>query len=143
MASVSSEFSALFGRFEHALKREGFLKAGRRDAQADWVGFAKALGPPFYQEIVERQLAETLIKEPPGRLLNEGLIWDRPEAVLSNTVELFERGVCRVRNSLVHGEKLVGDPAQRDRDIVLIRDALNVLQAASDRVPGVSGRLAP
>lgn len=141
MPNLATDFSTLFGRFEHALKRTGFLKAGRHDAQADWAGFANALGVEFYQEVADHRLAETLIKQPPGKLLNEGLAWNRPDAALSNTVELFERGVCRVRNSVVHGEKLVGDPAQRERDLLLIREALNVLEAAVDRIPEVAERL--
>lgn len=141
MPNVELKFSALFGRLEHALKRAGFLRAGRTDAQADWDAFADALGVDFYKYVVHHRIAETLIAQPPGRLLSEGPVWNRPDAALSSTIELFVRGVCRVRNNLVHGEKPLDDPAQTDRDLVLIREAMQVLEAAADRVPEVSKQL--
>lgn len=135
---VSKELAALFGRFEYALKRSNFLR-NRPDAQADWHKFACELGPDFFEHIKRSKLAETLLSVPPRKLMKEGLIWE-PEcpAPLSDVVELFERGVCRVRNSLLHGEKFVGQSEQWERDARLVSEALVVLREAQDRVPEVA-----
>lgn len=64
----------------------------------------------------------------------DGLAW-QPEkpAPLRNVTELFVQGVCRVRNSYLHGEKFVGsgDPGQWKRDTTLIEEAFAVLTLAS------------
>jgi hypothetical protein len=57
-------------------------------------------------------------------------------------VELFDQGVCRVRNSLFHGEKFVDRQDQRERDAILVSEALSVLREAQDRVPAVAALLA-
>ena len=50
---------------------------------------------------------------------------------LTNVHELVVQGVCRVRNSYVHGEKFTGGPDhQWDRDLTLITEAHAVLRAA-------------
>ena len=134
---IAQEFGTLFSRYEHALKRCGFLRPGRPDAQADWRAFAGVLGEAFFLEVVEGNIASALIAQPPGKLMREGLAWQRPLGPLVNSAELFEQGVCRVRNSLFHGEKLVGDRAQLQRDHRLIEEALAVLKAAATRVPAV------
>ncbi|ESX49437.1 hypothetical protein NLY43_25510 [Mesorhizobium sp. C416B] len=136
------ELARLFGRFEHALKRTGFLK-NRPDAQADWDAFAQALGPTFFADIVNAGVASTLIGDPPRRLMREGLTW-QPEypAPLGNIHQLIVQGVCRVRNSYVHGEKFQGGPDTWERDGTLVAEALAVLREAQGRVPAVSALLA-
>jgi hypothetical protein len=49
----------LYGRFEHALKRNAHLKKGRADAQADWESFAGKLGDQFFEEVVSSGIANT------------------------------------------------------------------------------------
>ena len=140
--AVALDLAALFGRFEHALKRSDFLR-NRPDAQADWNKFARRLGPNFFEHIKCSKLAPTLLSDPPRRLMKEGLKWgpEHPEP-LNNVVELFEQGVCRVRNSLIHGEKFVGRACQWERDATLVSEALVVLREAQDRVPAVAALLA-
>lgn len=117
---------------EFALKRSGYLKAGREDAQADWEAYAKELGSAFFDKVVADGIAKTLITEPPRKLLAEELQWEpvKPEP-LKNVSELIVKGMCRVRNSYVHGEKFVS-AGQWQRDAQLVRDALAVLVAAAE-----------
>jgi hypothetical protein len=123
----------LFGRFEHALKRNGHLKKGRKDAQADWESFAHKLGQEFFEEVAASGIATTLINDAP-RTLTIKLQWkpDHPPR-LTSVVELIVQGVCRVRNSYVHYEKFVSDGNQRDRDATLVHEALDVLLFAESK----------
>ncbi len=138
----SRQLAALFGRFEHALKRSHFLR-NRPDAQADWNKFARELGPDFFEHVKRSKLAATLLGDPPRKLMKEGLKWEpeHPEP-LNDVVELFEQGVCRVRNSFLHGEKFVGRADRWERDATLVSEALMVLREAQDRVPAVAALLA-
>lgn len=123
----------LFGRFDHALKRSGHLKKGRKDAQADWDSFAKLMGAEFFDEVVAAGIADTLINDPPRKLMAD-LSW-QPEWVppLTDVVELFVQGVCRVRNSYFHHEKFVSPGGQWERDATLVHEALAVLRAAEKK----------
>lgn len=50
---------------------------------------------------------------------------------LTTVAQLIVNGVCRVRNSYIHGEKFTGGPeGQWDRDARLIDEAHDVLRAA-------------
>jgi hypothetical protein len=122
----------LFGRVEYGLKRSGHLARNVKHAQADWADYAAALGPNFFDEVVASGIADTLISNPPRKLMRDGLQWSRGKSTpLQNVHELFVEGVCRVRNSVVHGEKLVGGAGgQWSRDTRLIREALAVLKLA-------------
>lgn len=126
--------AALFGRFEHVLKRTGFLK-GRRHAEADWRRFAVSLGDTFFAEVRHRGIAKMLIQEPPRTLMANGLKWE-PEwpDPLENVADLFVKGVCKVRNSYVHGEKFVGGDRDFKRDARLVREALAVLELAQSKL---------
>ena len=135
---IGREFGDLFAAYERALKRGGFLRQDRKDAQADWKAFARALGSEFYDEVRANNLADTVINKPPAKLMREGLEWNRPERPLKNSVELIEQGVCRVRNSLFHGEKFVGNAGEIRRDLVLVMEALAVLRAAKAKIPSVA-----
>jgi hypothetical protein len=83
---MSREFGDLFTSYERALKRGGFLRQDRKDAQADWKAFATALGSEFYDEVRAQNIATTLIDKPPAKLMREGLAWNRPERALANSV---------------------------------------------------------
>jgi hypothetical protein len=141
--TVGARFAALFGRFEFALKRGGFL-SNKNVAQADWTKFARWLGQDFFDHVVKSNLATNLLNDPPRKLMRDGLTWmPRKPAPLRDVEELFVQGVCRVRNSYMHGEKFVGGPDanQWERDVQLVRDALAVLSEAEDREPRVSAIL--
>lgn len=125
-------FRALFETYEYTLKRNGFKQKGLTYAQADWNVFSRALSQGFFDEVQKAGIADTLIKSPPGRLMRDPLEWQRPDRPLMTTHDLFVHGVCKVRNSLNHGEKFRGDDEQQARDAVLIAEALAVLEAGRD-----------
>lgn len=130
------EFGELFGRFEYALKRSDHLAKGKAHAEADWRSYAKALGPDFFKEVVSSGVAPTLINDPPRKLMREGLTWSRSDSgPLKDVEDLFVHGVCRVRNSLQHGEKFVGGHGQWERDSRLVSEALQVLRIALAQRP--------
>jgi hypothetical protein len=120
----------LYRRFEHALKRGDHMKQGRKDAQADWKSFATSLGEKFFEDVVASGVADTLINDPPRKLMAD-LTW-QPEQPpkLTNVVELFVKGVCQVRHSYIHGEKFMSGGDQRQRDATLVHEALGVLRLA-------------
>lgn len=128
---IAAAFARQFGDAEYALKRSGRIRLNREIAEADWDAFARDLGPKFFAAVVDNGIAKTLIGEPPRRLMND-LVWAPEVAVpLANVHELIIQGVCRVRNSYLHGEKFRGDPGgQWERDVTLIKEAHAVLQAA-------------
>lgn len=124
-------FARAFGQTEYTLKRSGRLRKKKEIAEADWDSFASDLGPDFFAAMVERQIAKTLIGNPPRRLMRN-MRWspDEPEP-LRNVHELIVNGVCRVRNSYIHGEKFIGGPeGQWERDLILVNEAHAVLNAA-------------
>ena len=136
------EFAQLFGRFEFALKRAGLLRA-KVDAQASWEAYAEKLGPDFFKLVLDSNIAPTLIALPPRKLMADGLKWlpENPQP-LQNVRDLFLVGVCRVRNSLMHGEKFTGGLDGWDRDAALLTEALAVLKLAKGRVEEVEQYLA-
>lgn len=128
---AADAFVADFRQTEYALKRSNHKRQGTSVAEADWDSFANELGKPFFDHVVAAQIAKTLIGEPPRRLMAD-MAWS-PEnpAPLSNVNELIVQGVCRVRNSYIHGEKFTGGPeGQWDRDLKLISEAHEVLREA-------------
>ncbi|WP_041527318.1 hypothetical protein [Paracoccus aminophilus] len=128
---AAQAFANEFGNAEYALKRSGLIRGNRETAEADWDAFARDLGPEFFAAVVDNSIAKTLIGEPPRRLMND-LVWaPRIPTPLTNVHELIIQGVCRVRNSYLHGEKFRGGPdGQWERDVTLIKEAHAVLQAA-------------
>lgn len=124
-------FAADFRFMEYALKRSGYMRKGKKVAEADWAGFAQDLGLAFFEYIHGSGIAATLINHPPRQLLAT-LDWSPPNPPpLVNVAELIVNGVCRVRNSYIHGEKFSGGPDnQWERDVLLIIEAHAVLKEA-------------
>ncbi|WP_055686342.1 hypothetical protein [Loktanella sp. 5RATIMAR09] len=130
--AAATAFASDFGSMEYALKRSPqYLRRDRTVAEANWDEFAKELGREFFDHVVQSGIAKTLIGEPPRRLLKD-LQWDPPiTSPLSNVTQLIINGVCRVRNSYLHGEKFTGGPeGQWERDTILIEEAHAVLKEA-------------
>ena len=128
---AASDFARAFGEAEYVMKRSGILRHNREAAQADWDAFARELGQDFFCAVVEMGVAKTLIGIPPRRLMND-LEWvPETPAPLTNVHGLIVQGVCRVRNSYLHGEKFRGGPdGQWARNLKLIKEAHAVLDAA-------------
>ena len=129
---AAEKFAALFRDAEYGLKRSAFLRPGKDNAEADWDRFAQSLGEPFFDRIMEKGIAATLVGDPPRQLKADGLEWTPKEATpLTNVHQLIIHGVCRVRNSYLHGEKFRGGPdGQWDRHATLIEEAHAVLAEA-------------
>lgn len=128
---TAKAFALDFGRTEYALKRSDYLRKNKDVAEADWDSFAGDLGADFFAYIVEKEIAKTLIGDPPRRLMAD-MTWS-PEKTspLTNVHELIVQGVCRVRNSFLHGEKFTGGPEKQwDRDLTLVKEAHAVLMEA-------------
>lgn len=128
---IADAFVAEFRHVEYALKRSGYLRKDKEIAEADWGLFANELGQPFFDRIKEKGIATNLIGKPPRRLLST-MMWS-PEQLtpLTNVTQLMINGVCRVRNSYIHGEKLTGGPEQQwERDVTLVSEAHAVLREA-------------
>ncbi len=129
---AAEAFAADFRSFEYALKRSGYLHKNRDVAGANWDEFAQALGHSFFDHVVAKGIAKTLIGHPPRRLL-ANMQWSPPNpAPLANVAQLIIYGVCRVRNTYIHGEKFTGGPeGQWERDAILIAEARAVLKEAT------------
>jgi hypothetical protein len=128
---VADAFAADFRSAEYALKRSGHLRKGRKVAEADWASFAHKLGAAFFDQIQASGVAATLITYPPRQLLAT-LDWSPANPPpLANVTELIINGMCRVRNSYIHGEKFTGGPDnQWERDVLLVAEAHAVLKEA-------------
>jgi hypothetical protein len=129
---AAERFAAAFRDAEYALKRSNYLRNNKDNAEADWDSLARDLGQVFFDKIVASGLAKTLIGNPARQLKADGLEWMPKEtAPLTNVHQLIVQGVCRVRNSYIHGEKFRGGPeGQWDRDAKLIEEAHAVLKEA-------------
>jgi hypothetical protein len=124
-------FTQLFARVEHTLRRNGYSRENIDRATVNWSKFASELGEPFFEYVRASQQATTLISEPPRIYYRElGMQPDIQEPITA-VVPLFVRGVCQVRNNIVHGEKYV--ETARPRDDALVLEATWVLQHAVRR----------
>lgn len=134
--AAAAAFAEDFRRAEYALKRSGYLR-NRDVAEADWDRVVRDLGSAFHERVVSMGVAPTLIGRPPRRLMAD-LTWGPDEpAPLANVAQLIVNGMCRVRNSYVHGEKFTGGPeGQWDRDLALVTEAHAVLTLATDTLLG-------
>lgn len=130
---AAEAFVSDFRQMEYVLKRSGFLRKEKEIAEADWDLFASKLGSSFFDDTMAAGIAKTLIGRPPRRLL-ANMEWSPPNpAPLTNIAQLIINGVCRVRNSYIHGEKFTGGPeGQWKRDATLIAEAHAVLKKAMD-----------
>jgi hypothetical protein len=126
-------FTALFARVEHALRRNGYVRSDQKRAVVNWRNFAKELGDEFFESVRQSKLAMTLIAEPPRVYhRNQGFLPNVQEPI-TDVVQLFGRGVCQVRNNIVHGEKYVD--LATPRDDALVQEANYVLEQALSRHP--------
>jgi hypothetical protein len=141
---AAEAFVTAFRQAEYALKRSGYLRKKKEIAETDWDLFANKLGRPFFEKIKSAGIAKTLIGQPPRRLLADMQWSPSTPPPLTTVTQLIINGVCRVRNSYIHGEKFTGGPeGQWERDTTLIKEAHAVLHeamvfAASGEQPVVS-----
>lgn len=128
---IARAFALDFGRAEYTLKRSKYLRKDKEIAEADWESFARDLGADFFNDVVGNGIAKTLIGNPPRRLMADMQWSPEKTSPLTNVHQLMIEGVCRVRNSLLHGEKFTGGPeGQWARDRTLIIEAHTFLNEA-------------
>ena len=127
------QFFLMFSRFEYALKREGYVRVDRKDAQAAWRSFAKDHAAKFSTDHDPRlQRAISYIKRsPPKKQIHVDRVLDWAEPTQFSGGPLLPwllDQIQIIRNNLFHGGKFpqfaVSDPS-RDRE--LIESALLVL----------------
>jgi len=130
---AAEKFAKGFRDAEYALKRSATFLGDRHGvAETNWNALAAALDQPFFDHVVASGMAKTLIGDPPRQLKSDGLEWmPKQTTPLTNVQQLIVQGVCRVRNSYIHGEKFRGGPeGQWERDATLIEEAHAVLDEA-------------
>jgi hypothetical protein len=127
----AASFMGLFARLENVLRRNGYVKKSRPRAEIDWVQFAKELDEAFFNDVHHAQEAATLISEPPRIYYRDRGMQPKVQEPIRDVVDLFLRGVCQVRNNIVHGEKYVD--LATPRDDALVKGAHWVLEQAIAR----------
>ena len=132
------EFFRDFSRFEYALKRAGFYRHDRNNAEPNWTCFSESAPVKrVLDDPVDTGLKEAIqhiLNHPPRKQVveNGGLAWsDQPPDATSQSGRVLGF-VCRVRNNLFHGEKqfmlLGGSGGGSDRDKKLIEAGIEVLR---------------
>src|SRR5262249_2920202 len=121
-------FTALFARVEHALRRNGYTRSDQERAAVNWRQFATELGNDFFVSMRQSKRAETLIQEPPRVYHRDRGFLPKIQEPITDVFHLFRRGVCQVRNNIVHGEKYVD--LATPRDDALVTEAHYVLEQA-------------
>jgi hypothetical protein len=124
-----------FSAFECALKREGFLRAGRSaNAEADWTAFGKSLRGRFGEipsEDFHESVAALKVFAPRRQVVRHGEL--RWEPVARQADQSDEEHVLHLlktaRNNLFHGGKYPDGPvAEVARNNSLLQAALAVLE---------------
>ena len=138
-----------FSVFECALKREGFLRAGRNNAaQPGWYEFGKSLLGRFgeVQAAGFTEAVRTLTASSPRRqVVREGrLAWETLERQPDEPEEVFVLRLLKTaRNNLFHGGKYPdGQVEEVARDRAILEAGLAVLEGCFELHPGVA-RWAP
>lgn len=128
-------FRDQFTRVESALRKAGFVDPKRKRSMVAWELFAEKLGVAFFDKVRDVGKAATLIGEPPRAFFREDGWKETGPQPLVTVKELFERGVCQVRNNIEHGLKYI-DP-EAERSDILVEEAAWVLAEAVDTLPAV------
>lgn len=142
------EFFWKFSVFECALKREGFLQAGRNDAaQPDWSEVGKPIRGRFGEVRANgfQGALCTLIGGSPRRQIvrNGQLGWQPIQRQGGESEEEFAlRLVKTARNNLFHGGKYPDGPVEEvARDKAILRAVLGVLEGCYELHSGVARRI--
>ena len=138
LPKTAISFSAIFARFEYALKRSGYILDKGQRVEADWDRFANELGVTFWDEVRNSGDAGILIARPPRKQAvaeDGGLDWREAQPV-GNVQELLG-AVRRVRNNLFHGDKYLGPDWDSSRNERLVIESRAVLELALKKCPMV------
>lgn len=120
-------FFALFGRFEYAMKRGGFLR-DQDLVEPAWWTFANEFDQGFWARFERRGATAILFCDPPRileRCCSGSVFWASTVSRPSCNRSLFDV-VKAVRNNMFHGDKTTDGR----RDNALIRASTKVLEEA-------------
>jgi hypothetical protein len=136
-AAITIRFFATFARFEFALMRCNYLRAGRGNlAEADWTRLPDDLGDDFFACALASEKVLTLINDPPKKLIVQDgapVFGPRPK-VVDNAPELF-KAARQVRHNLFHGNKMIA--VNRERDVELMTEVLWLIEFIMERLPPI------
>ncbi len=132
-SNLITEFFFVFSRFEYALKRAGYVKPKRRNAEPDWDAFGDSIEQRYSRED-NPELAKAvdyLLHKPPKRQIvgdDGSLTWEDLARENVTEVRWLLLLVRRVRNNLFHGGKYPYTPLPEPaRDTQLLESSLIVL----------------
>lgn len=142
-------FAMLFSRFEHALKRSGYLKLPkvRTDqnlrAEPNWESFFMEKSSNIEQIMKSNEefkvSVDYIIEDPPRKLIvtsDDKLEWvqvDRGDKMY----KVLNESIRMIRNNLLHGEKsprsiIGGGDGNTERDLLLIESAYCILKELAE-----------
>lgn len=137
-----------FSVFECALKREGFLKSGRKNAaEPDWDSFGREVQGQFAQVSVSgfKDAVDELISLSPQRqvVCNGQLGWDAVLRQKDDSEEVFLLRLLKVsRNNLFHGGKYPdGAITEIAHNRKILLAALTILEGCYELHAGVKLRI--
>ena len=138
------EFFWKFSVFECALKREGFLRAGRHDAaEPDWDLFGREIQGQFAQVSIRdfrEAVAELRHLSPRRQIVRDGRLgWDPVVRQESESDEVFTLRLLKTaRNNLFHGGKYPDGPIDEiARNRKILRAAIMILDGCYDLHAGL------
>lgn len=147
LPALAVDFFVAFSRFECALKRSGtYARGDESGVEPDWNGVARDLGPEFFDEVLTRGIAPTLIGKPPKKQIKQadGTLGWRDMGPVSNCADLF-LAIRRARNNLLHGGKYrdirndqYTEIQGSERSDTLLKQSLAVLSLALEAKPEVA-----
>jgi hypothetical protein len=129
---LASEMFRTVARFEYALKATGYHD-GDGNADANWRKFAASV-PNLFENPADQSLVDAtryiLCHPPKKQIIASGKLgWSDVEPDSNGRVDLILLYVRRVRNNLFHGGKFAGGSLPPERDELLLRHSLKILEA--------------
>jgi hypothetical protein len=119
-----TDFFMTFARTEYALKRAGYVEAGRSDEpRIKWDDFARSIGDTLLNSCspAVAEAISYLSSNPPQKQVvrHRGLGWEPRTSDNPRDPVFLMRSITTVRNNLFHGGKEVtGRLAERDHGLV-------------------------
>jgi hypothetical protein len=126
-----------FTRMEYALKAIGYHR-GEGPARADWNAFAKDHSETILADNECQESIFYLSQNPPAeQIVRNGALEFRAVPSTNNGIRDILTSVRRVRNNLFHGGKYTKEPEAAERNQILIKHAIFMLEGclrASDQL---------
>lgn len=131
------KFFYVFSKFEHALKKNGYLKNDTK-AKPCWISFAKTMPGDFFEKSKNCDTSELFNNPPRQQIVKLGILdFQESGNPISNTQQIFE-AICIVRNNLFHGGKYSAPVSEPSRNELLLRACMCILDSALANNPEVA-----